>query len=168
GETAGIPFAALIAERLGLPMSYVRKKPKGYGRNARIEGVMTPGQRVLLVEDHPTNRTLVTHMLGKLGLTDVVWAGDGRQALARVRTGESFGIILMDVQMPGMNGLDATRAIRRWQRDSGAVPVPIIGLSANAFEDEIEEGRRAGMDDFVVKPVMLSKLREALARALAS
>ncbi|AXC51090.1 orotate phosphoribosyltransferase [Paracoccus suum] len=55
GETAGIPFAALIAERLSLPMSYVRKKPKGYGRNARIEGVMTEGQRVLLVEDLTTD-----------------------------------------------------------------------------------------------------------------
>jgi orotate phosphoribosyltransferase len=55
GETAGIPFAALVAERLGLPMSYVRKKPKGYGRNARIEGDMTPGQRVLLVEDLATD-----------------------------------------------------------------------------------------------------------------
>ena len=55
GETAGIPFAALVAERMALPMSYVRKKPKGYGRNARIEGVMTPGQRVLLVEDLTTD-----------------------------------------------------------------------------------------------------------------
>ena len=55
GETAGIPFAALIAERLALPMTYVRKKPKGYGRNARIEGDMTPGQRVLLVEDLTTD-----------------------------------------------------------------------------------------------------------------
>jgi orotate phosphoribosyltransferase len=55
GETAGIPFAALVAERLGLPMTYVRKKPKGYGRNARIEGVMTPGQRVLLIEDLATD-----------------------------------------------------------------------------------------------------------------
>ena len=55
GETAGIPFAALIAERLGLPMTYVRKKPKGYGRGARIEGVMTEGQRVLLVEDLTTD-----------------------------------------------------------------------------------------------------------------
>ncbi len=55
GETAGIPFAALMAERLGLPMTYVRKKPKGYGRNARIEGVMTEGQRVLLVEDLTTD-----------------------------------------------------------------------------------------------------------------
>ena len=55
GETAGIPFAALVAERLALPMTYVRKKPKGYGKNARIEGVMTEGQRVLLIEDLTTD-----------------------------------------------------------------------------------------------------------------
>ncbi len=55
GETAGIPFGAMVAERLALPMTYVRKKPKGYGRNARIEGVMTEGQRVLLVEDLTTD-----------------------------------------------------------------------------------------------------------------
>ncbi len=55
GETAGIPFAAMVAERLALPMSYVRKKPKGYGRNARIEGVMGEGERVLLVEDLTTD-----------------------------------------------------------------------------------------------------------------
>ncbi|MGI1661212.1 orotate phosphoribosyltransferase [Palleronia sp. KMU-117] len=55
GETAGIPFAAMVAERLSLPMTYVRKKPKGYGRNARIEGVMGDGDRVLLVEDLTTD-----------------------------------------------------------------------------------------------------------------
>ncbi|QGX98058.1 orotate phosphoribosyltransferase [Roseovarius faecimaris] len=55
GETAGIPFAALVAERMGLPMTYVRKKPKGYGRNARIEGAMSEGERVLLVEDLTTD-----------------------------------------------------------------------------------------------------------------
>ncbi|TYB91170.1 orotate phosphoribosyltransferase [Oceaniovalibus sp. ACAM 378] len=55
GETAGIPFGALVAERMALPMTYVRKKPKGYGRNARIEGVMSEGQRVLLVEDLATD-----------------------------------------------------------------------------------------------------------------
>lgn len=55
GETAGIPFAALVAERMALPMTYVRKKPKGYGRNARIEGDMSEGQRVLLIEDLTTD-----------------------------------------------------------------------------------------------------------------
>lgn len=55
GETAGIPFAALVAERLALPMTYVRKKPKGYGKNARIEGAMSDDQNVLLVEDLTTD-----------------------------------------------------------------------------------------------------------------
>jgi orotate phosphoribosyltransferase len=55
GETAGIPFGAWVAERMALPMTYVRKKPKGYGRNARIEGDMSEGQRVLLVEDLTTD-----------------------------------------------------------------------------------------------------------------
>jgi len=55
GETAGIPFAAWFAERLGLPMQYVRKKPKGFGRGARIEGLLNPGDRVLLVEDLATD-----------------------------------------------------------------------------------------------------------------
>ncbi len=55
GETAGIPFAALVAERMALPMTYVRKKPKGYGKNARIEGVMREGQNALLVEDMTTD-----------------------------------------------------------------------------------------------------------------
>ncbi|TDL84218.1 orotate phosphoribosyltransferase [Palleronia sediminis] len=55
GETAGIPFAAMVAERMALPMAYVRKKPKGYGRNARIEGLMREGQRVLLIEDLTTD-----------------------------------------------------------------------------------------------------------------
>lgn len=55
GETAGIPFSAMVAERMALPMTYVRKKPKGYGRNARIEGVMKEGERVLLVEDLTTD-----------------------------------------------------------------------------------------------------------------
>ncbi len=55
GETAGIPFAAFIAERMALPMAYVRKKPKGYGRNARIEGAMKDGDRVLLIEDLTTD-----------------------------------------------------------------------------------------------------------------
>lgn len=55
GETAGIPFAALVAERMALPMTYVRKKPKGYGKNSRIEGLMKEGERVLLVEDLTTD-----------------------------------------------------------------------------------------------------------------
>ena len=55
GETAGIPFSALVAERMSLPMTYIRKKPKGYGKNSQVEGIMKDGQRVLLVEDLTTD-----------------------------------------------------------------------------------------------------------------
>ncbi|MDV7145026.1 orotate phosphoribosyltransferase [Tropicimonas sp. TH_r6] len=68
GETAGIPFSAMVAERMGLPMTYVRKKPKGYGRNARIEGVMGEQDRVLLIED------LTTDGGSKLSFVDAIRA----------------------------------------------------------------------------------------------
>ncbi len=72
GETAGIPFAALVAERLALPMAYVRKKPKGHGRMARIEGRLEPGDRVLLVED------LATDGSSKLSFVEAIRAAGGR------------------------------------------------------------------------------------------
>ena len=71
GETAGIPFAALIAERLSLPMTYVRKKPKGYGKNAQIEGEIKKNQKVLLVED------LTTDGGSKLKFVDAIRKSDG-------------------------------------------------------------------------------------------
>ncbi|MFP4043172.1 MAG: orotate phosphoribosyltransferase [Rhodosalinus sp.] len=78
GETAGIPFAALIAERLGLPMAYIRKKPKGYGRNARIEGVLNEGDRVLLVED------LATDGGSKLSFVEAIREAGGECAFTAV------------------------------------------------------------------------------------
>ncbi|WP_163850956.1 orotate phosphoribosyltransferase [Pseudooceanicola aestuarii] len=72
GETAGIPFAALVAERMALPMAYVRKKPKGYGRNARIEGVVNEGENVLLVED------LTTDGGSKLSFVDAIREAGGQ------------------------------------------------------------------------------------------
>jgi len=78
GETAGIPFAAWLAERLGLPMAYIRKKPKGFGRNARIEGVIEPGDRVLLVED------LASDGGSKLGFIDAIKEAEAKVAHAFV------------------------------------------------------------------------------------
>ena len=86
GETAGIPFAAWIAERLGLPMQYVRKKPKGFGRNAQIEGEMPEGARVLLVED------LTTDGGSKIKFAEAIRnaGGRGRATRSRCSTTASF------------------------------------------------------------------------------
>jgi CheY-like chemotaxis protein len=118
--------------------------------------------RVLLVDDHPMNREL-GHALLTLAGCDVVTADDGAQALEAARL-DDFDLILMDVHMPGMDGLAATRAIRALPGPQGAVP--IIALSADALPDQIARCRAAGMDDHVAKPIRREELLAAVNRAL--
>ncbi|MFC7703355.1 orotate phosphoribosyltransferase [Plastorhodobacter daqingensis] len=120
GETAGIPFAALIAERMGLPMTYVRKKPKGYGRNARIEGAMTEGQRVLLVED------LTTDGGSKLSFVDAIretGATCGHTAVIFY-----YGIFPQTIKTLGDHGVQLHHLCTWWD-------VLVEAKSSGAFDD---------------------------------
>jgi len=117
--------------------------------------------RVLIVEDNPANRLVLEELLKRSNLeTDSV--ADGIDAIAAVQS-RHYDIILMDMQMPRMNGLDATRAIR-------AMPeyeeVPIIGVSANAFVEDREACKHAGMNDFLAKPVEPKRLYGTIAKHL--
>jgi CheY-like chemotaxis protein len=118
------------------------------------------GLRVLLVEDNPVNQLVAEGMLRRLGyaVTSVV---DGRSALTRVST-EPYDIVLMDCQMPIMDGLAATRLIRGLPGDAGAVP--IIGLTADASTEARAACQAAGMSDYLSKPYTLEQLRAVLAR----
>ncbi len=119
--------------------------------------------RVLLAEDNGVNRLVAIRMAERLGCTvDAVI--DGAAALAAVAQG-SYDIVLMDVMMPEMDGLAATRAIRALP--GPAHRVKVIGLSANAFLSDETTALEAGMDGFVTKPVTLAQLAHAMARALA-
>ena len=113
-----------------------------------------PTRSILLVEDLELNRMLVGDMLGRLGHR-VEFAHNGAEALTMARRlatdPTAWDLILMDVQMPVMNGNDATRAIRAL--GGVAATIPIVALSANAFEAEIQQSRDAGMNDHVVKPI---------------
>jgi CheY-like chemotaxis protein len=114
--------------------------------------------RVLVVDDIPLNRLLACAMLESLDLS-VECVADGREALARLSEGEPVDLVLMDLQMPGMDGYMATREIRRL-----GLTVPVVALTAcegKAFRDQ---ARAAGLDDFVVKPASLLTLREVLRR----
>jgi len=106
GETAGIPFAAFIAERLALPMTYVRKKPKGYGRNARIEGAMSEGQRVLLVED------LTTDGGSKLSFVDAI--RDTGASCSHTAVIFSYGIFPEISKTLGDHGVGLTALCTWW------------------------------------------------------
>jgi CheY-like chemotaxis protein len=122
-----------------------------------------PSLRVLLAEDNAVNQKLAVRLLERMGLrADVV--GDGRAAVEALEARE-YDIVLMDVQMPEMDGLEATRSIRRRWPDR---TVRIVGLTANAMAGDREACLAAGMDDYVSKPIRPEQLEAAIARARPS
>ncbi|MDH4191158.1 MAG: ATP-binding protein [Betaproteobacteria bacterium] len=121
--------------------------------------------RVLLVEDNAINRETVHAMLRALGI-GVVAAEHGQEALERL-AGESFDLILMDCQMPVMDGFSATREIRERERARLAPRTPIIAVTAHALGDDSERCLQAGMDAYLAKPFTRDQLREAITPWLA-
>ena len=124
-----------------------------------------PAARILVVEDNFMNRKVIVKILERLGM-EVAVAEDGQQALAAVTAGDPARLVLMDVQMPVMDGYTATQRIREWEQVAGRPRLPIVALTANAFEEDAERCLAAGMDDFLTKPVAFEDLRTVLARWL--
>jgi len=121
--------------------------------------------RVLLAEDNAVNQLLAVRVLEKHGCTVVV-ANNGQEALTALAR-EPFDVVLMDVQMPDMDGFEATAAIRQRERDTGG-HVPIIAMTAHAMQGDRERCLAAGMDEYVSKPIRGEELLAAIERALAS
>jgi len=114
--------------------------------------------RILLAEDNPVNQRLATLMLTKAGY-QVETAGDGREVVDRyTQNPDHFDVILMDIQMPERDGLQATQAIR----EKGFDAVPIIAMTANAMQGDRDMCLAAGMDDYITKPIKREQVFEIL------
>jgi len=135
---APAPIAATLSERLSL------------------------GQ-VLVVEDNAINRRIIEAMLDKLGLHHRS-VDNGAQAVEQVLAGTRFGCVLMDCQMPVLDGLAATRQIRAWEAETAAPRVPIFALTAGAFAEDRAACLESGMDEFLPKPIDFAALQQVLAR----
>lgn len=162
-----------IESTLGVGTKLMIELPFAIGEQSALhpEGqsfdeISVAGIRALVVEDNELNREIATFMLENHGL-EVTPAVDGQEAVEIFEKSAPgyFGAIYMDIMMPRMNGLDATRAIRAMKRRDARV-IPIIAMSANAFADDIINGRLAGMNRHLAKPVdeegMIRVLRECM------
>jgi CheY-like chemotaxis protein len=130
---------------------------------ARAGGTTWSGApRVLLVEDNEVNLLYAEAVLKDMG-ADVSVARDGAQALAAVE-GEAFDLVLMDCNMPGMDGLSATPRLREIERHLGRRRTPVVAFSANAMAEDRDAFAAAGMDDFIAKPYRGEELRAVVMR----
>ncbi|MGE0441292.1 MAG: response regulator, partial [Gemmatimonadales bacterium] len=152
GEGSTFWFTALIT-----PVAEPAYRPAGARAAEPIAPL--PDLRVLLAEDNVVNQKVAGKILQKLGCR-VEIAANGREAIEMHRR-EPYDLILMDWQMPELDGVEATRAIRA---DPTLRQVPIIAMTANAMRGDREECLRAGMDDYLAKPIDAGRLRETLAR----
>ncbi len=156
-----------------LPIKHWRKKPADLERAQAEEKrreeqalAVLSGKRVLLCEDNYLNAEISTLLLKEKKM-DVDWAKDGQQAVTAFEAAPLgyYDIILMDVRMPVMDGYEAAKALRRLDR-SDAATVPIITMTANAFEEDVNDAREAGMNAYVTKPIDPKVLYKTLSQCV--
>lgn len=153
GSTFALSLRLLFREEAVISESEVLSSP------VRLEQPILQGV-VLLVEDNVVNAMVARRILEQMGVT-VVTASNGHEALKKARQ-RDFDCILMDVQMPLMDGLEATRLLRQWEREQGRVPMPVVALTANAMHEERERCLAVGMNSHLAKPFRRQQLAQAL------
>ena len=122
--------------------------------------------QVLVAEDNPTNRKVIEAMLGRCGYR-VELVENGQQALDRLMQGDAPDIVLMDVQMPVMDGVEATRRLRAWERDNARAATPVIALTAGAYDEDRQRCLAAGMNEYLPKPVDFGNLQSVMMQCLS-
>lgn len=138
-----------------IPVSVVSQSSENAAKSGAEPGFAITGKRALVVDDNPINRSVAGGLLARLG-QEVAFAVNGEEALARLADA-GFDYVLMDMQMPVLDGLEATRRARAL-----GYTIPIIGLTANAFDTDRQACLDAGMDGFIAKPITREKLAGAL------
>ncbi|MGE5820475.1 MAG: response regulator, partial [Deltaproteobacteria bacterium] len=150
----------VIITAIGQPVGERPRAPQRSKRSRRAQRRL----HVLLAEDNQVNQLLATRIFEKLG-HHVTVVTNGREALSAVQAGK-FDLVAMDVQMPEMDGLDATTAIRAWEKTEGT-HTPIMAMTAHAMKGDRERCLAAGMDGYTSKPIRIRELEDAIAQLIS-
>jgi CheY-like chemotaxis protein/nitrogen-specific signal transduction histidine kinase len=118
-------------------------------------------RRILIAEDNLINRNVMAKMLTKVGYSNFEMAYDGEQAFEKFKSG-NYSVVLMDISMPKIDGLGATRLIRNYEQEHLLRPIPIVAVTANATSTQSAECMKAGMTHFLTKPTVMKTLKEML------
>jgi CheY-like chemotaxis protein len=153
----GSTFVVTIPHRIAEPSQLEESTAVG-----ELDTEMFKGKRILLAEDNDLNAEIAKEIFTEAGF-EVYWAEDGQICVDMLKKADDFyyDIILMDVQMPNMNGYEATKAIRALS-DPAKAGIPIIAMTANAFEEDKRDARNAGMNGHLAKPVDVHELYKTL------
>lgn len=155
----GTEFTVSLTFRLWEQELYQAKTPEEEENDGEIDFT---GRRILLVEDNELNREIASEILLDYGL-EVESAENGQAALEKLKSGGAgrYDLVLMDVQMPVMNGYEATKAIRQLE-DPGLAGITIVAMTANAFHEDRQAALESGMDGFISKPIDVEQLVKTL------
>jgi CheY-like chemotaxis protein len=137
-----------------------------FGSYTSMPAPLGQGLRVLVVEDDDVQALVLLLFLERLGVA-ATHVRDGEDAIDAVQS-HDYAIVLMDYQLPSINGIEATRAIRRWENATARKPVPIVAVTASAMQDECRSYLDAGMNGVLVKPYSAGELREVLMHHLTT
>lgn len=148
-----------IAEEMGHIQRIQRAIPEPSSADTDLLGQL----RVLIAEDNHLSQKVIRGMLGKLGVNTTTVVANGREVVEEVSRND-YDMVLMDCDMPFMDGYAATQAIREWEKYTGRRAIPILALTAHILDDHREKSRDAGMNEHLSKPIELSELQEALLR----
>jgi CheY-like chemotaxis protein len=180
GTGLGLAFAKSLAEAMGgtisaeselgigstfvvrLPLRRAHPTSTAAAAAAKSAKPRTERSSILLVEDNPGNVLVATHLLDEFGYSFDV-AGDGLEAVELIKAGTKYDAILMDIQMPRLDGCEATKAIREFESATAADRTPIIATTAHTLMHDRVTCIEAGMDDYIAKPIDAERLRTILA-----
>ncbi len=153
-----------VGTKFTLTFQFKNAEKQQTDENEDVQELRFDGHRILLVEDNEINREIACELLSQTGLT-IETATNGEEAFESFRNSTEgyYELILMDIQMPVMNGYDATRAIRNLQSDYSK-NIPIIALTANIFQDDIMQALESGMNDHITKPMNMQFVGKVLAK----